>query len=243
MSEDSNDALVDELNTDNAENQAWLVKVPKFLVDHWMSRGADAEIGKLYFKSSNLSLTISGTTNENEEFQLATTPVIESNPLKIFSEDKENALALEGSVGLKCDIRMNVDSKGYRELCRGRSESYNTKTRQSKTLEGHQTSIFKNHNPIKPTVSTLAAVMKTKKQEDKRERMAEDELVDLLFHLFEEKTYWDLKSLISRTEQPQAWLKQVLERICILNKRGPHRNYYEIKSEYKNNSKQSDLKD
>ncbi|EFA84517.1 TFIIF subunit [Heterostelium album PN500] len=244
MSEDSNDALVGEINTDNVETQAWLIKVPKHLADHWMTAGGGTEIGKLFFKSSNnLSLSINFKDKENnngyvpsEELQLVTTPLPDSNPIKIFSEDTENALSFEGSIGLRCDVRMDLSSPAYRELMKSRTTSYNTKTRQSKTIEANDRSQLHRvySNPAKIAVSTTVYTKpKGKSQEDKRERMQEEDLIDLIFKAFGEKQYWLLKDLVAYTDQPQVWLKQTLEKICTLHKRGSHRNSYEIKPEYK----------
>eukprot|EP01133_Synstelium_polycarpum_P016339 gene16339-19436_t len=235
MSEDSNDALVGEINTDNVDKQVWLVKVPKYLADHWMFAGEGSEIGKLHFKSSSsLSLSISRANNESEEMQLTTTPSTENNPIKVFSEDLENALAFEGSVGLKVDIRMDINSAAYRELCKSRTTTYNTKTSQSKILEGHEsiTQLNKIQDPNKIQLSTAIYLPgragKKKSQDDKRERLPEEDLIDLIFKAFEVKNFWDLKGLTSYTDQPTAWLKQILQKICFLNKRGPNMNMYEI---------------
>ncbi|KAK9472584.1 transcription initiation factor IIF, beta subunit [Dipodascopsis tothii] len=73
--------------------------------------------------------------------------------------------------------------------------------------------------------------------EGKASRMPRNELLDLLFKLFEEYDYWSLKSLRERTKQPEAFLKEVLESIAILNKKGPYALRYSLKPEYKGGRK------
>ncbi|GAM21270.1 hypothetical protein SAMD00019534_044450 [Acytostelium subglobosum LB1] len=236
MSDDSNDALVGEINTDQVDQQAWLIKIPKYLADHWMNAGGGSEIGKLYFKSANdLSLSIARASGgSSEEFQLTTTPLNEANPLKIFSEDSENALAFDGSIGLRCDVQMDILSQTYRELMQKRNTMANTKTRQLKPLQDQSSVVKMMHQNSKPQISTaIYNKDKKKSQEEKRERMQEDDLTDLIFKAFEEKSYWTLKDLLVYTEQPQVWLKQVLEKICDFHKKGSHRNCYEVKPEFK----------
>ncbi|KAF2077683.1 hypothetical protein CYY_000999 [Polysphondylium violaceum] len=234
MSEESNDALDGEINIDNADNQVWLMKVPKFLADHWA--GSQGSIGKIRIKSGdNISLTIQvpGTTT-TEEFQLITTPQnIENQPLKIFSEDAEGALALEGNIGLKCDIKMNLDSPTYRELMKTRTTAYNTKTRVAKTIDDNQP--FLPPRPINPKIQVSTAVYAKKKPTtDKKERKSEDQVIDSIFDAFHDNNHLDIKTLVKYTDQPQTWLKTVLNKVCIFNKRGPNKNTYELKPEYKN---------
>ncbi len=68
---------------------------------------------------------------------------------------------------------------------------------------------------------------------DKRERMEKTELIDLIFTKFEKRTMYTFKELIQLTDQPSAFLKEVLNEICIYNKRGPNKSTYELKPEYK----------
>ena len=53
--------------------------------------------------------------------------------------------------------------------------------------------------------------------------MDKEELVNELCNLFERQTYYDYNSLARATNQPQNWLKEVLNDLCIYNKRGPHK--------------------
>jgi len=64
--------------------------------------------------------------------------------------------------------------------------------------------------------------------------MAKNDLIDLIFTTFEKSTYFDLKTLEDETDQPTLYLKEVLNELCIYNKRGPHKGMYEIKPEFKN---------
>lgn len=67
----------------------------------------------------------------------------------------------------------------------------------------------------------------------KNTRIERNDLLDLLFTLFEEFDYWSLKGLKDRTKQPEVYLKEVLESMAVLNKKGPYAMRYSLKPEYK----------
>ncbi|SGZ46277.1 CIC11C00000003615 [Sungouiella intermedia] len=64
-------------------------------------------------------------------------------------------------------------------------------------------------------------------------RMPKKDLLDLLFRLFEEYEYWSMKGLKERTRQPETYLKESLELIANLIKKGPYTSKYNLKPEYK----------
>jgi transcription initiation factor TFIIF subunit beta len=64
-----------------------------------------------------------------------------------------------------------------------------------------------------------------------------EDLLDMIFSAFEDTPQYNLKSLTQRTNQPQAWLKEVLADVCTLHKRGPLSGLYELKPEYKTGNK------
>ncbi|CEP61767.1 transcription factor IIF subunit TFG2 LALA0_S04e00188g [Lachancea lanzarotensis] len=64
-------------------------------------------------------------------------------------------------------------------------------------------------------------------------RMPKKELLDFLFKLFDEYDYWSLKGLKERTKQPEVYLKECLDQVAILVKKGPYALKYTLKNEYK----------
>ena len=73
---------------------------------------------------------------------------------------------------------------------------------------------------------------------DKAHRLPRNELLDLLFPLFAEHTYWRLKTLKQRTQQPEAYLKEVLGEIGVLVKRGPYVGCWTLMEIYKTPAQQ-----
>jgi transcription initiation factor TFIIF subunit beta len=59
-------------------------------------------------------------------------------------------------------------------------------------------------------------------------RMPRNQLLDLLFSLFREKPRWSIKPLRERTQQPEAYLKEVLTAIATLNRSGEYNGLWEL---------------
>jgi transcription initiation factor TFIIF subunit beta len=60
-----------------------------------------------------------------------------------------------------------------------------------------------------------------------------NELLDLIHDCFKKYEYWPLKVLKNELKQPEAYLKQTLERVAHLVRQGPHAMTWQIKPEFK----------
>ena len=114
----------------------------------------------------------------------------------------------------------------YRKLSRERSEEASRKTRTVQIMSDHKIT-----NIRKPVGAEF--VGQKRKAETKRTAMDKEELQSLLFKKFEKQTRWSFPQLQQETEQPTPHLKLVLGEIAIQNKRGPYRDLWELKKEYK----------
>jgi len=81
-------------------------------------------------------------------------------------------------------------------------------------------------------------------------RMPKNQLMDQLFDLFQETPRWSIKPLRDRTQQPEAYLKEVLGEIAFLHKSGEFNGLWELTGNYargdgmkmENNAGPSDFK-
>lgn len=64
-------------------------------------------------------------------------------------------------------------------------------------------------------------------------RMPRNQLLDLLFSLFRDTPRWGIKLLRERTQQPEAYLKEVLGEIAALHRSGEHNGLWELRSDFK----------
>jgi transcription initiation factor TFIIF subunit beta len=74
--------------------------------------------------------------------------------------------------------------------------------------------------PTKPT--------KGKKTEFKAARIPENELLDRIFSCFRRYEYWGMKELKKELQQPEAYLRMVLEKVAELNKSGRFANKWSL---------------
>lgn len=91
---------------------------------------------------------------------------------------------------------------------------------------------------IRPASKSMLQLNKRARQPeptkiDKRQRIPREDLENMVFKLFESKAYWSLKELTESTDQPVSFLKEVLNDICTLHRRGKYKSKYELKPEYK----------
>lgn len=79
----------------------------------------------------------------------------------------------------------------------------------------------------------LAAKKEAAKADGRAARMDRDALMNLLFKLFHEFEYWTLKGLREKTNQPEAYLKECLENIAMMERKGPYALKWRLKDEYR----------
>lgn len=78
-----------------------------------------------------------------------------------------------------------------------------------------------------------AAVKPKKGEIVKAARIPKDQLLDLIFDCFRQYQYWPMKALRQKTQQPDAYLRQVLEEVAVLIKSGKFANNYCLSDAYK----------
>ena len=71
--------------------------------------------------------------------------------------------------------------------------------------------------------------------------MPRDQLLDELFKAFQERERWSIKALRERTQQPEAYLKEVLSEIAFLHRSGEFNGSWELMANYKGEGVRSSL--
>ena len=70
-----------------------------------------------------------------------------------------------------------------------------------------------------------------RKAPPKATRMPQNELLDAIYDCFKEYTYWPLRTLKVRLQQPESYLKETLEMVAIMLRNGPHAMQWQLKPE------------
>jgi transcription initiation factor TFIIF subunit beta len=78
------------------------------------------------------------------------------------------------------------------------------------------------------------AIVKSKSgQETKTARMPQNELLDLIFQCFREYNFWSMKALRARLRQPEAYLRETLEKVADMPRSGRFAMHWTLKKENK----------
>ncbi|PNY23738.1 Transcription initiation factor IIF subunit beta, partial [Tolypocladium capitatum] len=83
-------------------------------------------------------------------------------------------------------------------------------------------------------IKNAAQPVKPKKGEIfKAARIPKNQLLDLIFDCFRQYQYWSIKALRQKLQQPDTYLRQVLEEVAVLHKSGRFANHYGLSDAYK----------
>ncbi|XP_042380972.1 transcription initiation factor IIF subunit beta-like [Zingiber officinale] len=158
-------------------------------------------------------------------------------PMSTFSESNQGKLSVEGKVKYKFDMEPQ-NFRDYSKICRERTNKSMIKTRKVQVIDNDHGGLMR---PMPGMVGLVSSGSKDKKKvtpskgsDAKRTRRDKGEMLNILFKLFERQPNWALKQLVQETDQPEQFLKEILNEICVYNKRGPNQGTHELKAEYKN---------
>jgi transcription initiation factor TFIIF subunit beta len=68
--------------------------------------------------------------------------------------------------------------------------------------------------------------------ENKATRWPENQLLDAIARCFSEHKYWSVKAFRGRIQQPEAYLRETLDKIALLHRSGTFANHWSLKPEY-----------
>ncbi|KAJ7592678.1 transcription initiation factor IIF, beta subunit-domain-containing protein [Mycena floridula] len=159
------------------------------------------------------------------------------------TNNRARTTILTGRIKHDCMLRSVLSDK-YRQQMRERTRKANTPLRQIKMIE--DAGIAGGRGGINILSSGVAMganaafgdLVKTKPkpakgQFERMARMPRNQLLDLIFQLFRERSRWSLKPLRERTQQPEAYLKEVLSEVAHLYRSGEFNGLWELKENFK----------
>ncbi|KAF7288158.1 hypothetical protein HMN09_01422300 [Mycena chlorophos] len=173
---------------------------------------------------------------------------VSSSTAAATANTRARTTILTGRIKHDCNLRPALSSS-YRRQMRDRHLKYNTPQRQIMRIE--DAGVAGGRGGINQMTSGVGVgaqggfreLVKTKPKPAKGqfERMARiprNQLLDLIFGLFREQEHWGIKPLRERTQQPEAYLKEVLSEVAFLNRAGEHASMWELKETYKDSTHQ-----
>lgn len=243
-----------------AEGRVWLVKIPKFLMERWSSMDAEGihlatirvykEAKSANGKRPRIILKLPSnpeTPNvEGDEYEMDLVNEVVENQIVIAEREKEPGTAsrarttiLTGQVLHECNLRPSLSSR-YRQRIKERSLKANTPQRQVMRIDdvhpggrGAINMLTSGAAHTRPFDFVKGKQKPAKGQFERMARMPRNQLLDELFRLFQEQGYWSIKVLRERTQQPEAYLKEVLSEIAFLHRSGEYNGLWELLPNYK----------
>ncbi|TIA88917.1 hypothetical protein E3P99_02332 [Wallemia hederae] len=249
------------INFDDSDNKVWLIKIPKFLKERWESVDEDAlELGTLRVYNDNtvkVLLPPQETDNLTRDLPREYTLNVHKHASEnnyIFGEreaevtQEQSQLAASGAFSrvnnpIHTRLSGRIHHEGalipdlndsYKSIMKQRHASASQPKRTAKVLETEDTKLQHGFN----TASRFSSFVKTDKgkkaggQFERAARMPKNELLDLLFSLFERNKYWNMRDLRARTQQPLTYLKETLMGIAHLATKGPYHGHWYLQDVY-----------
>lgn len=145
---------------------------------------------------------------------------------------------LSGKVVHDCLVKP-IDNAHYRSLLRNRVKSADVPKRRVETIEDLNGSLMQPGTMGgKVLTGGLKTFIKSKsrlnKSRDVNARMSLDNLIDEISKCFQQYEYWSLKAFKAHLKQPESYLKETLDSIATLHKRGPMTGKWQLKAETRN---------
>ncbi|XVF36025.1 hypothetical protein REPUB_Repub19eG0022700 [Reevesia pubescens] len=252
MDEDQNNGGF--LETGKADRSVWLMKCPVVVAKSWKNQDSSSSssdsqpLAKVVLSldprkpddpsSLQFSMEMAGSETGNIPKSYSLNMFKDFVPMCVFSEASQGRVAMEGKVEHKFDMKPYEENlEEYGRLCRERTNKSMIKNRQIQVIDNDRGVHMR---PMPGTVGLISSNPKDKKKttpvkqtEMKRTRRDRGELEDIMFKLFERQPNWALKQLVQETDQPAQFLKEILNELCVYNKRGANQGTYELKPEYK----------
>ncbi|PKI83675.1 DNA helicase [Malassezia vespertilionis] len=128
----------------------------------------------------------------------------------------------------------------YRSIMRDRSLQSTRPKRTVKMMDEHESGannmlaagVGKGHIKSRAANLVYESQARSKQGTEKFARMPRNELLDLLFVLFDRYKHWSLKRLREETQQPYTYLREVLQSIADQHHNGPYAGSWSLKREY-----------
>lgn len=162
---------------------------------------------------------------------------------RIITEGYNSKYELRGKINtkllLKNDINYQQVVKEYYE-----NDKHNAKETVAKDFDHFKNPkslnfiVHEDHMSI--TTDGVKSEMKPPKEyREKRVRRPEEEVREQLFNIFSKNPRYQIKGLVDLTDQPENYLKDILNQICFKHTKGEFNGYYELKPFYQSSKQQS----
>lgn len=211
------------LDTKHSARKLWLVKVPKFVSTKWKQAQENQQIATMKITKTTQGQEIE-IIMDQKPLKLHMTNIAANN-LFVMCADSKTAVSIEGRIEHEACMVPKID-EDYRKIAQMRMKACEPKM-QTQMIEREELARVKGMGSVMD--KSFNKYMRPKGSENKRERIPQHLLVQQLITLFHKEPNWNLRALTEQTQQPQMYLKEVLNSVAVLNKRGPYAGMYSLR--------------
>lgn len=237
------------------KEEYWLLKVPTYVVETWKTLDSGVELGQVIIDQSRLDenarpimhLRVNPGPNKplEPDWFLQTRPVAADSPQLVFfdsAQQRKEKVRMAGKVDCIVDARP-VDMEHRLQKNDKLASTFQTHEPRLKLVGGTparavgQVQFVKGTNKLPVTktvmVDNTASFLKPKveknRAKDKRVRIDKPQLQTLLFSMFEKKPHWRMQDLVNETQQPQRFLKEILDEMAVYATKGENQFTWSLK--------------
>ncbi|CAL8582697.1 hypothetical protein XPA_008348 [Xanthoria parietina] len=153
---------------------------------------------------------------------------------------KQTALTGQVQTEVNCfpvenaDYRHIMDARAKQALLKPRRET--KMVDRQPTGNVHAITGLRQRNAFESGFTTTVKRTVGKAHHLKAARIPRNELKDLIFGCFRKYSYWAIRTMRETLDQPESYLKEVLEEVAIMARSGPYTNLWQLRPEYKESS-------
>uniref|UniRef100_A0AC34FY16 General transcription factor IIF subunit 2 n=1 Tax=Panagrolaimus sp. ES5 TaxID=591445 RepID=A0AC34FY16_9BILA len=239
----------DMVDCERTSRGVWLVKVPRYLSEIW-EKNEGSDVGRLVQLSEEDVKLISITPDEVSS--VGTNPSINgSTSSAALSQARRDLRKVQDPSELK-----PITAKNNKNVSAPKEHSFKFRNldecqppNSDQYMKMKMNMIRKAKVPVSMAKQIDRAVVafkpkaqhaenlkmdKTKKEVGARTiRGSREQVMDRIFEAFEKHQYYRLTDLQTIIQQPQGYLREILNDIAIYNTSPPHKSMWELKPEYR----------
>lgn len=248
-----------DLGVKHAGRKVWLIKVPEFVANEWrracqsdtssptvdgskmkkmgsnqQQDATNVPLGTLSIGQGGVALRVATSSDLSggypQEYNLINNS--RAGPsMMVFSDEGDGLYrSVDGIVQHRLDVNAQEIRDAYRRVSRERFKREESRTKRTVKMMT-DSKIVDIRKPVgyEPRKRERKETLLL----EKRVAMDKNELLPVLFRLFQKQGQWTFTQLQKETNQPTQHLKSVLGEIASQNKAGPYKDMWELSKESK----------
>lgn len=201
-----------------------------YLVSH-SGNMSNSNINSNINTNINSNMNVSRSNNKSTNTSKPTTNNNKTNATNNNKTTNKSTFEVEGLINKECFVRpvINAEYLQFKRKQKNQQESTEEKVKVIDYFSEVKRSA--KYSALKE-MDLLARKRKLMLQGKKRERLEKSDVMEIVFNAFEKHSFWTVKDLADFSGQPIAYIQEIVNEICVMNKKD-HKNTYELKPEYK----------